>query len=373
MNKVLSVMCALMAHLAFATPVISDVKVTSIPPWGVVIDYVQTSTPIASDAKDASPIITAIDGAVTNVARSLSGDVNCLNGAHHIYWNMAKDGITSKATNGTIRISCPSFRYCIVDLSGGASVESYPVAYSYGFMGDYNTFEYTTTKLVLKRVDAGSFKMQNSTDVTLTKPFYMGLYEVMQKQWELVMGSNPCSSTSYGEGYAYPVYYVSYNMIRGSSEGAKWPASNSVDSDSFLGKLRAKTGLTFDLPTEAQWEYTCRAGTTTRYSYGDSANGNYMWYYDNSSYGTQEVGMLKANPWGFYDMYGNVEEWCLDWYDLSLSGGEDPKGSSSGSHRVTRGGSWYDGASGCSSSIRGGYYPSSNNYGIGFRLSRTLP
>ena len=369
MNKVLSVMCALMSHLTFATTVISDVKVTSLPPWGVVIDYVQTSTPIASDAKEASPIITAIDGAVTNVARSLSGDVNCLNGAHHIYWNMAKDGITSKATNGTIRISCPSFRYCIVDLSGGASIESYPVAYSYGFMGDYNTFEYKTTKLVMKRVDAGSFKMGNSTYVTLTKTFYMGLFEVTQKQWELVMGSNPSSFS----GEAKPVEQVSYDMIRGSSEGAKWPTTNSVDATSFLGKLRARTGLDFDLPTEAQWEYTCRAGTTTTYSYGDSTNGDYMWYYDNSSDGTKEVGTKKANPWGFYDMHGNVWEWCLDWYGWSLSGGEDPVGSSSGWARVFRGGCWFFNASHCTSSFRSSDYPSSSYHTLGFRLSRTLP
>ena len=162
-------------------------------------------------------------------------------------------------------------------------------------------------------------------------------------------------------------------MIRGSSEGAKWPATNSVDATSFLGKLRAKTGIDFDLPTEAQWEYTCRAGTTTTYSYGDSADGDYMWSLDNSPNSTQEVGTKKANPWGFYDMHGNVFEWCLDW-DGSLSGGEDPVGSSSGLYRMNRGGSWRNNrASDCTSSYRRNNRPSQYSIGCGFRLSRTLP
>ena len=213
--------------------------------------------------------------------------------------------------------------------------------------------------------------MGGSYDVTLTKPFYCGLFEVTQRQWELVMGSNPCSST-YGKGNSYPVYDVSYNMIRGNSAGAGWPASFTVDSSSFLGKLRVRTGLDFDLPTEAQWEYACRAGTTTTYSYGDSANGSYMWYLSNYSSKSHEVGTKSPNPWGLYDMHGNMGEWCLDWYASSLTGGTDPKGSSSGSYRVVRGGSWIDHASCCASSYRGINTPSHESNLYGFRLVRTL-
>ncbi len=170
----------------------------------------------------------------------------------------------------------------------------------------------------------------------LTKPFYMGLFEVTQKQWELVTGENPSSR----KGETRPVDRVSYDMIRGNNKGAKWPASGDVDKSSFLGKLRMKSGIAFDLPTEAQREYACRAGTTTRYSYGNKADGDYMWYGDNSGNTFHEVGMKKPNPWGFYDMHGNVYEWCLDWSG-PLAYGADPKGVAAGTERVHRGGAWF--------------------------------
>ena len=218
----------------------------------------------------------------------------------------------------------------------------------------------------------GSDQTNESHRVTLTQDFYIGVFEVTQKQWSLVMGSDPCSSYSCGKGNTYPVHCVSYNMIRGSSNGAKWPSSSAVDASSFLGKLQAKTGITFDLPTEAQWEYACRAETTTTYSYGNNADGAYMWYTSNSGSQTRPVGGKKANPWGLYDMHGNVWEWCLDW-NGTLSYGTDPKGPSSGSDRVGRGGSWKNGVANCTSSNRSNSYsPSFSSNGSGFRLSRTL-
>ena len=259
----------------------------------------------------------------------------------------------------------PTAPYCIIDLSGGANDSTYPVTYlAEPPEGGFNTDEYKTTKLVLRRLEPGPVPTR---DATLTKPFYVGLFEVTQKQWELVTGSNPSSFS----GDTRPVECVSYNDIRGSSLGSQWPASNAVDAGSFLGKLRARTGLDFDLPTEAQWEYACRAGTTTTYGYGDSANGDYMWYWDNSSRQTHAVGEKLPNAWGLYDMHGNVWEWCLDWYGSSLSG-NDPVGSSSGSSRVFRGGGWYFGAVLCTSSFRDVDFPSNSFLDGGFRLVRTL-
>lgn len=272
-------------------------------------------------------------------------------------------------------------RYMVIDLSGGSSATSYPVSYlnaapSNGFT---NT-PYRTTKLVLRRIEAGSFilgsdQVNNAHKVTLTKPFYMGVFEVTQKQYSLIMGSNP--SSGYGVGDGYPVYNVSYNILRGTSSGAKWPASSAVDSSSFIGKLRSRTSLNFDLPTEAQWEYAYRAGTTTTYYWGNSINGDYVWYSSNSGSTTHPVGTKKPNGWGLYDMSGNVVEWCLDWYGASVTYGTDPKGPSSGSARVLRGGAFdldgdYCKASACHFGDPNARYFSGSGgprtYGVGVRL-----
>ena len=289
--------------------------------------------------------------------------------------------------------------YLVVDLSAGAEATSYPVTYMNSIPSGGWTDEYKTNKLVLRRIANGTFTMgRRSTDypgesdfdlhdVTISKPFYMGVFEVTQKQYQLVMGSTPSSY----KGDARPVECVSYNTIRGSSEGAKWPSANSVDSTSFMGKIRARTGLTFDLPSEAQWEYACRAGTTTALNSGknltstssDANMAEVGRYYYNSSSGTYDgkgqysqhavVGSYKPNNWGLYDMHGNVWEWCLDWYQSSLgtSAVTDPKGAASGSDRVLRGGSWGNRAQHCRSAYCGGSSPSNGNSSNGFRLCCT--
>ena len=272
--------------------------------------------------------------------------------------------------------------YCVIDLSGGADAESYPVTYlDRAPKGGFNAPEYKTAKLVLKRVDAGSFVMGEDQSneahrVTLAKSFYMGLFEVTQKQWELVMGSNP----SKVKGEKDPVCDVCYDMIRGSHEGSEWPTSNAVDVGSFLGRLRAKAGIDFDLPTEAQWEYTCRAGTKTRFSHGDNEDSA---YYADDQRGALEVGTRKSNPWGFYDMHGNVWEWCLDKWEQPTAparGVRSRDARSRGtiqpappikSYRVLRGGSYDNEADRCTSSGRGCNDPSGSalDYCHGFRLS----
>ena len=364
-----------------ATPAITGVTAQQRYPWNGKVDISYTVTgDIAEEAKQkallASLQVTAVDMIVntTNTATQLSGDLSLADGTHAIVWDMNAEGLTFKSSNVVFNVSCETTpaTYCVIDLSAGANATSYPVTYlAEPPSGGFNVNEYKTTKLVLRRLEAGTFKMQGSTNVTLTKPFFCGLFEMTQRQYELVAGANPCSSTKYGKGNTYPVHYVSYNMIRGSSNGAKWPSSSAVDSSSFMGKLRARTGLDFDLPTEAQWEYACRAGTTTTYSYGNSANGNYMWYTTNSDFSAHPVGSKNANSWGFYDMHGNVHEWCLDWHG-TLAYGTDPKGSSSGSTRINRGGSWIDDAVSCTSSHRSSYKPSEDFYHYGFRLVRTL-
>ncbi len=185
-----------------------------------------------------------------------------------------------------------------------------------------------TTELWLRYIPAGTFIMGSPTDelgrfvdevqhkVTLTKPFYIGVFECTQKQWELVMGNRP----SYFNNDAYyatrPVEQVSYDMIRGTSAGASWPNSDAVDETSFMGVLRDKTGLMFDLPTEAQWEYACRAGTITALNSGKNLEnevvdynmakvGRYMYNNEgeidqnnDTTCGTAKVGSYPANNWG---------------------------------------------------------------------------
>lgn len=373
---------AFMAISGVAAPTITGVTAQQRYPWNGKMDISYTvSGDVASHCKNYGLIpslkVTATDKVAnkTYTATKLSGDTALTDGTHKLVWDLDAQGLAIKSDNVVFNVACDTTEatYCVIDLSAGANATSYPVTYLAAEpSGGFTNNTYRTTKLALRRCNAGSFKMQGSTTTTLTKPFYMGVFEVTQKQWALVMGADPCSSSSYGKGDAYPVHYVSYNMIRGSSEGAKWPASSAVDSTSFLGKLQARTKLNFDLPTEAQWEYACRAGTTTTYYWGSSMNGDYAWCGSNSGSKTHPGGGKKPNAWGLYDMSGNVWEWNLDWYG-TLSYGTDPKGSSSGSGHVIRGGSWQNVESACTSFIRNNISPSVANYNIGFRLSRTLP
>ena len=159
-------------------------------------------------------------------------------------------------------------------------------------------------------------------------------------------------------------------------KGAKLPVERVSwdDCQEFIKRLNGKAEMgnwKARLPTEAQWEYACRAGTTTEYSFGDSeaALGDYAWFGGNSESKTHEVGQKKPNAWGLYDMHGNVWEWCADWYGAyAADDAVDPTGPSSGSSRVLRGGSWYCSATYCRSACRRSRVPSGRRYYVGLRL-----
>ena len=268
--------------------------------------------------------------------------------------------------------------YCVIDISGGTTASSYPITYldscPINGWGD----EYKTTKILLRRIEPGTVTMGGTKPVTLTKPFYIGVFEITQKQYQLVMGSNPSSY----KGDMRPVEYVSWNDIRGNSSTYNWPGVTTVDSSTFIGKLQTKTGLNFDLPTESQWEYACRAGTTSYYNNGGSGDndlkqlGRFSGNRTDGRGGYSEytvVGSYSPNAWGLYDMHGNVYEWCLDWYGgINSDPATDFPGAASGSGRVRRGGYWNDVSVSCRSSYRYDYSPDNWNYYGGFRLSRTL-
>ena len=279
--------------------------------------------------------------------------------------------------------------YCVLDLSAGAEAAKFPITYLDAEpAGGFNTTEYKTTKLVLKRVEPDSFIMgTNQTDearrVTLSRPFYLGLFEVTQKQWECVMGSVPefylrTEERRHLLGDALPVAYVSHTDIRGDARDASYE-TNVGTNDTFLVRLRAKTGLAFDLPTEAQWEHACRAGTTTVYSYGDEPDGAYAWSYDNSYYEDEnyydvhEVGTKKPNPWGFYDMHGNAQEWCRDVYvrDALYPYEKDPFVTvmmDNTDWRTIRGGGYILSDTQNTSAYRARWSYKDDGAGIGFRL-----
>ena len=364
-------LCGLLFGLAgfgVIAATVSDVTARQRYPWNgkIDIDYTITGT----DTTNTALAVTLTDHD-TGKVYSLTE-----NGRHQFTWSRA-DLVTSNVT-ATASLVRYSVLYCVIDLSGGPNAARWPVSYLSAVPSDDWTDEYKTTKLVLRRIEAGTFIMgddqsDESHRVTLTKPFYMGVFEVTQRQWEFVMGSwlGSCPSSSYGRGDTYPAYYVSYDDIRGSSSGVKWPMSAAVDTSSFLGRLRAKTGLDFDLPTEAQWEYACRAGTTTICYWGNSMDDAYAWYYENSGSKAHPVGTKRPNAWGLYDTSGNVSEWCRDWYG-TLAYGADPKGSASGWYRVGRGGGWDFYADVCTSSDRYNNDPSGRDVSHGFRLVMAL-
>ena len=216
----------------------------------------------------------------------------------------------------------------------------------------------------------GSFDERPRHEVTIAQPFHLGVTEVTQAQWRAVMGTAPWKRKSYvKEGADCPATYVS------------WAAATA-----FCKKLSARAGGTVRLPTEAEWEYACRAGSKTRYSFGDddSKLGDYAWYeenaWDQDEKHAHPVARKKPNPWGLYDVHGNVWEWCWDWYGekhYTKQPQADPKGPPTGVDRVARGGSWdnFSGAQGCRSAYRFKSNPSQGSVNIGLRivLSSTQP
>ncbi len=229
--------------------------------------------------------------------------------------------------------------------------------------------------------------------VTLSA-FYMGKYEVTQEQYLAVMGNNPSwftSGAAAGEIQGKrPVEMVSwYNAIvfcnrlsmkegltpaysiGGNTNPGVWgtvPTSSNATWDAVVCNWNANG---YRLPTEAEWEYACRAGTTTVYYTGNTISDNTGWYVNNSGNKTHEVGKKPANAYGLYDMHGNVDEWCWDWYGSYGSAAQtDPVGASSGSYRVLRGGGWGNVAEGLRSANRNTGYPSSRINHLGFRVLR---
>jgi len=265
----------------------------------------------------------------------------------------------SQSSNNDIRSSQPVTPKGMKTKSTDNTAPALAVKVAKSSDGKFLTFDLgggVSMKLV--KIPAGTFMMGSPASearrgsdegpqrrVTISKPFYMGIYEVTQEQYQAVLGENPSNFT----GAKNPVKKISWN--------------NAAE---FCRRLSVKTGKTVRLPTEAQWEYACRAGTTTPFNTGETistSQANYNGYY---TYGsgkkgaysdkTIPVGSFKPNAFGLYDMHGNVWEWCKDWYDKSYyakANNRDPQGPDSGEYRVLRGGRWYSDPKNCRSAHRG--------------------
>ena len=260
--------------------------------------------------------------------------------------------------------------------------ENLPVSpFEHEFIGQQAGEQKTLGSMKLKlcwcppgRFTMGSPKSEKFRDddedqvrVTLTQGFWLGQHEVTQGLWEKVMSTTPWKGEDYvKEGANYAASYISHDDAVKFCE----TLTKRGHQEGWLPKSWKVT-----LPTEAQWEYACRADTTTAYHFGNDASqlGAYAWYDDNADdvgedY-AHEVGQKKPNAWNLYDMHGNVYEWCLDWYDEDLPGGVDPEVTKKSRYRVLRGGSWYFNSRYCRSAIRFNGTPEGRGGNLGFRLA----
>jgi formylglycine-generating enzyme required for sulfatase activity len=232
-------------------------------------------------------------------------------------------------------------------------------------------------KLEMVLIPAGEFMMgcpssdQDAVDaekpqhrVRITRPFYLGKYPVTQEQWDAVMGGQATTGDDHHfKGLKNPVDTVSWQNCQEFLEQ--------------LNRRPGNPGEKFQLPTEAQWEYACRAGSSTKYCYGDEESrlGEYAWYDDNSEHKTHPVGEKKPNAWGLYDVHGNIWQWCEDRFGggyYAKSPVDDPPGPAAGSDRALRGGAWGSYARSCRSSSRLALTPMYRDENLGFRVARAV-
>ena len=326
-------------------------------------------------------------------------------GSHEIVWNARKDWRGNLSTDAQVQLTAFYTNrfdlYMVVDLSEGPTAARYPVSYTTVEPDPDSDYTCISNKLWLKRVNAGTFMMgspsseigrlsnENRHKVTLTKPFFAGVFPVTAAQYALVTGV--CRQLD--NGYIYPADRAAASLtpaigaswveIRGEDSLQAWPASDAVSPGSFMGLLRAKTGLDgFDLPTEAQWEYACRAGTATAFNSGldstvDGSVANaeepslsaYAWYLAISGGVAHRVGQKLPNDWGFYDFHGCCWEWVLDCLksDLGTAAVTDPKtgyGQGTNNNRVQRGGTYNQRSSYCRSALRSNSAATSGNSGF---------
>ena len=370
------------AFAAHATVTVSDVTFTQdAATHDVTVSYDLTTS-------DSEPAFVSLDVLTNGVSvgatrvKRVSGDVSTSPAdvaslvapgteRKSIVWKARADLPNVGLTDAAVRVTAIATNhfaglYMVVDLSRGMNSTYWPVQYT-ACKPDLASPLFYTKELWLRRVPAATFQMGYGTSgtaspvhsVTLTRDFYCAVVPTTRAQHLLIRDKNTYGDYwPNGEGLDangdpfdyYPLSKdVSYNEIRGSA----WPEEGGVTAGTVIGRLRARTGLQFDIPTEAQWEYACRAGHSGNTfndgtSYAKNAYVSLGWGQANSDWSSSSkddhwhpVAKLKPSDWDFYDFYGNVLEWCRDWYAAYTADAvSNPVGAETGSTRVSRGGSY---------------------------------
>jgi len=421
MKKLIAISAACASIAAVSAPVVSDVSMSQAGST-VTIGYTLSG----------EPGIVTVDIQTNNAARGVwesigaerltffGGDVNrrVEPGARSITWKPRKawpDNISSKNAKAVVTAWATNAPpdYMVTSLAASNTVFFYTSAEM--IPGGVTNDLYKTECLVMRKCPAANVQWRMGSPTTeanrksseaphvvaLADDYYIGVYPVTQRQYEMMMnavGANEAARRPSGfkleSDYATrPVERVSYEVLRGSSaDGVVWPdTGHAVKQNTFLDSVRRHTGLDgLDLPTEAQWEFACRAGCGTAYYNGENGssaldalgryrlNGGYADGVNESSTvtatctaenGTSKVGTYLPNSWGIYDMLGNVQEWCLDWYQDNLGGVSPETGPDTGSNRVYRGGGWGWSAADCRCASRASNSPTTVWPKIGFRLA----
>lgn len=370
---------------------------------------------------DDEPAIVTVDILTNDVSigyaniQNIAGDVNVkvATGSHEILWRPDKSWPGHVFTNGEVKAVVRAWAtnappdYMVVDLTMNNTMFFYPAAEAIPHGGVTNML-YKTSMLVMRRIPAANVRWRMGSPgnepgrtaasetchyVTLTEDYYMGIYEVTQKQFWWMCGTIPDSQYNAAPvGDAIPV--CGYSLIQycgaGAASSYSWPNGENpthVSSTCLLGQLRTKTGMEFHLPTDAQWEYAYRAGCRAMFHNGSDVEPSsgaevcedYAWVNVNNSFNTtqqkREVGTFAPNAWGLYDMAGNVWEWMRDRYSPNASvpsaeGSEviDPVGDTDSANGVIRSGSWSNPWRDARAARRETYSLSGRAHTIGFRL-----
>ena len=333
--------CAFFAIPGFCEAEITAVNCTPRYPWNGKVDVDVTLANTEVDAEYVvSLALVRTDGSEKGIVTLDTEPVVKGNGVHTLVWDAATDYPNTRLADVAVKATIAKYDgsqgvYLVFDLSEGKDAKSYPHRYTLQ-APDLSSDVCRTTELWMRRVPAGEFTEGNTVAgngdrgslpphaVRLTKPYYLGVFEMTQQQYFLLTGSWPSFFTA--ECETRPVETVSFIDFRGNHNG--WYDDTALPSTYPLYKLCDRTGFRFDFPTEAQWERAFRAGVTAKYHLPEMTDANAKDYSRNADQrqastvtegtvlpdvgGTQKVGMFPANPWGFYDMAGNLQEICGD-------------------------------------------------------------